>query len=100
MVTRVIDGVDPAIPVEIREWAMHVDGVREVSEVRVRWIGHRRHVEVNIAVDPRLSVEAAHAIAKEVRHLLDHLEYLDNAIIHVDPLNASGKEYHCVSGHD
>jgi len=79
---------------------MHVDGVREVSEVRVRWIGHRRHVEVNIAVDPRLSVEAAHAIAKEVRHLLDHLEYLDNAIIHVDPLNASGKEYHCVSGHD
>jgi cation diffusion facilitator family transporter len=101
VVTRVIDGIDPAIPAEIREWAMHVDGVREISEVRVRWIGHRLHAEVNIAVDPRLSVEAGHAIAKEARHhLLDHLEYLDNAIIHVDPLNASGEEYHYITGHD
>lgn len=101
VVTRVIDGIDPAIPAEIREWAIHVDGVREVSEVRVRWIGHRLHAEVNIAVDPRLSVEAGHAIAKEARHhLLDHLEYLDNAIIHVDPLNASGEEYHYITGHD
>ena len=101
VVTRVIDGIDPAIPAEIREWALHVDGVREVSEVRVRWIGHRLHAEVNIAVDPGLSVEAGHAIAKEARHhLLDHLEYLDNAIIHVDPLSASGEEYHSVGGHD
>jgi cation diffusion facilitator family transporter len=101
VITRVIDGIDPSIPEEIREWATHVAGVREVSEVRVRWIGHRLHAEVNIAVDPQLSVEAGHAIAKEVRHhLLDHLTYLDNAIIHVDPLSASGEEYHYISGHD
>ncbi len=97
VVTRIIDGIDPAIPAEIRERAAHVDSVQEVSEVRVRWIGHRLHAEVNIAVDPHLSVEVGHAVAKEVRrHLLDHLAYLDNAIIHVDPLDASGEEYHDV----
>jgi cation diffusion facilitator family transporter len=101
VLTRVIDGVDPSIPEEVREWVMHVEGVREVSEVRVRWIGHRMHAEVNIAVEPQLSVEAGHAIAKEVRHhLLDHLAYLDDAVVHVDPLNASGEEYHYVRGHD
>ena len=75
--------------------------MKDVTEVRVRWIGHRLHAEVNVAVDPKLSVEAGHVIAKEVRHqLLHHLTYLSNAVIHVDPLNASGEEHHFVSGHD
>jgi cation diffusion facilitator family transporter len=99
--TRAVDGIDPAIPDEIRQAASHTEGVKDVTEVRVRWIGHRLHAEVNVAVDPKLSVEAGHVIAKEVRHqLLHHLTYLSNAVIHVDPLNASGEEHHFVSGHD
>jgi len=101
VITRAIDGIDPAIPDEIRHAAAHTEGVKDVTEVRVRWIGHRLHAEANVAVDPELSVEAGHVIAKEVRHkLLHHLTYLSNAVIHVDPLNASGEEHHYVSGHD
>lgn len=101
VVIRMIDGIDPAIPTEIGGWAAHVEGVQEVSEVRVRWLGHRLRAEVNIAVDPSLSVEAGHAIAREVRHhLLHHLPYLDDVIIHVDPLTASGEEHHYIRGHD
>jgi len=101
VVVRVIDGVDPAIPNEIRGWASHVAGVQDVSEVRVRWLGHRLRAEVNVAIDPSLSVEAGHVIATEVRHhLLDHLSYLDDATIHVDPLTASGEEHHYIEGHD
>jgi len=63
--------------------------VREITEARVRWLGHRLRAEVNIAVDPSLSVKAGHAIAKDARHhLLHHLPYLDDAVIHVDPLTA------------
>jgi hypothetical protein len=41
-----------------------------------------------------------HAIAAEVRHqLLHHLPYLENAIIHVDPVHASGKEHHRIIYH-
>ncbi len=40
-------------------------------------------------------------IATEVRHhLLLHLTYLSNELIHVDPLTASGEEHLYVSGHD
>ncbi len=69
--------------------------------MRVRRVGHRPRAEVNIAVDPSLSVAAGYAIAKDVRHhLLHHLPYLDDATIHVDPLTASGEEHHYIGGHD
>ena len=97
---RLLDGVDPAITDEIRHTAVHVGGVVEITDVRVRWLGHRLHAEVNITVDSSLSVERGHAIAKEFRHeLLHHLRYLSDATIHVDPTTASGPDYHNITEH-
>jgi cation diffusion facilitator family transporter len=50
--TRAIDGIDPATPDEIRDAAGHTEGVKDVTEVRVRWIGHRLYAEVNVGVNP------------------------------------------------
>src|SRR5215212_9553067 len=61
--TRLLDGVEPEAREEIRHAASHVPGVKDVSEVRARWLGHRLHAEVNVAVDPDLSVAEGHAIA-------------------------------------
>lgn len=98
--TRLLDGVDPEVVDEIKHAVNHTPGVQNVSEVRVRWLGHRLHAEVNIAVNPELSVERGHEIAKEVRHqLLHYLRYLFNATIHIDPTNVSGEKYHCISEH-
>ena len=98
---RLLDGVDPEVISEIRQAASHTPGVRDISEVRVRWLGHRLHAELNIAVSPDLSVEKGHDIAKEVRHnLLHHLRYLSNATVHVDPVNASGEAYHGFEEHE
>ena len=99
--TRLLDGVDPAVTDEIRHTAGHVDGVVEITDVRIRWLGHRLHAEINITVDSSLSVESGHAIAKEFRHeLLHHLRYLSDATIHVDPVSASGPDYHNIAEHD
>ena len=63
--------------------------------MRARWIGHKLHVEMNIAVLPSLSVEEGHDIAKEVQHqLFHHLNYLSLAMVHVDPLHQSGEKHH------
>ena len=98
--TRLLDGVDPEVIDEIKHAVNHTPGVEDVSEVRVRWLGHRLHAELNIAVDPNMSVERGHEIAKDVRHqLLHHLRYLSNATIHIDPLNASGEKHHRIEGH-
>jgi cation diffusion facilitator family transporter len=66
--TRLLDGVEPAAIEEIRHAAREVVGVEEVSEVRARWLGHRLHTEVNVAVEPDLSVAEGHAVAREVNH--------------------------------
>jgi cation diffusion facilitator family transporter len=100
VLTRLADGVDPEVIDEIRHAVNHTQGVHDVTDVRVRWLGHRLHAEVNLAVGPKLSLTEGHAIAVEVRHqLLHHLPYLSNVTIHVDPTYHSGEEHHCITEH-
>ncbi len=98
--TRLLDGVEPEAVEEIRHAAREVLSVEDVSEVRARWLGHRLHAELNVAVDPDLSVAEGHAVAREVNHrLLHHLGYLSGAVIHVDPVQEAGEEHHRISAH-
>ncbi|MHB8159222.1 MAG: cation diffusion facilitator family transporter [Thermoleophilia bacterium] len=98
--TRLLDGVDPEVIDEIENAVKNIPGVRDVAEVRVRWLGHRLHAELNIAVSPELTVEQGHDIATEVRHRLLHdLRYFSNATIHVDPMSASGEKHHSIPEH-
>ncbi len=95
VISRLLDGVEPEVIDEVRSVLNSTDGVEEVTEIRVRWLGHRMLAEVNIAVNQALSVERGHEIAQEVhRRLLDGLQYLSSATIHVDPVNSSGEEFH------
>jgi cation diffusion facilitator family transporter len=98
---RMLDGVEPEVVDEVTDAATHVSGVLDVTDVRARWIGHRLHAEVNVSVDPRVTVEAGHAIAKEVEHQLrHHLALLDEATVHVDPVTEAGNVFHRVEAHE
>ena len=100
VLTRLIDGVDPDVVDQIEQTVRQTAGVRDVGEVRVRWLGHRLHADVNLAVDPGLSVAEGHTVATEARHQLLHsLGYLSNATIHVDPTSTSGEEHHRIENH-
>ena len=95
VVSRLLDGVEPEVIDEVRNVTDATEGVEEVTEIRVRWLGHTLLAEVNISVNPGLSVEDGHRIAQEThQRLLDRLQYLANATIHVDPVGSSGEEHH------
>lgn len=97
---RLLDGVDPEVVEEVRAVTAGARGVEDVTEVRVRWFGHRMLAEVNLAVDPELHVHEAHEIAQEVEHdLLHRLRYLSQATIHVDSKEHSGREHHRLAEH-
>jgi cation diffusion facilitator family transporter len=99
--SRMMDGVDPGIVDDIRQVVSQVKEVQDITEIRVRWLGHRLYAEVNIAVDSGISVKEGHEIAVNVRHNMLHgLNYLSNAVVHVDPLGASGEIFHRLPGHD
>jgi cation diffusion facilitator family transporter len=95
VLTRLVDGVDPEVVDGVRAAAGSAPGVEEVSGVKVRWLGHRLRAEIDVIVDPDLTVEEGHKIAKEVGHqLLRSLPYLSEATVHVDPPGAPGEAYH------
>lgn len=97
---RLLDGVDPEVIDEIKHSASQTHGVKDITEIRVRWSGHRMHAELNIAVDPGLTIEKGHNIAQRVRHkLLHQLKYLSIVTIHIDPVNTSGEEFHHIDEH-
>lgn len=99
--SRMLDGVEPDVINQIRHEADHTSGIEDVAQVRARWLGHRLHAEVNIAVAENLTVGKGHQIAMELRHrLLHEMEFLGNAVIHVDPADASGEEYHRIPNHE
>jgi cation diffusion facilitator family transporter len=100
IMVRMLDGADPKVIDALRHAAEHVGAVKEVAEVRARWLGHRLHAEVNIAVNPQMTIAQAHAVATEVRHqLLHRLSYLSLVVIHVDPADQSGEAHHRIAEH-
>jgi len=46
-------------------------------------------------------VGEGHQAAMALRHRLLHkMEFLGNAVIHVDPANAAGEEFHRITDHE
>ncbi|WKX68710.1 cation diffusion facilitator family transporter [Streptomyces sp. XD-27] len=83
---RLMDAVDPAL-VETAERALRqVDGVADLGELRLRWIGHQLRAEVAIVVDGELNLRQAHRVAVEAEHALLHaVPRLTAALVHADP---------------
>jgi cation diffusion facilitator family transporter len=92
---RLMDAVDPAIVAQAEAALRAVHGVRDVTAVRLRWIGHRLHAEAELVVDADLSLVAAHEIAADAEHQLTHaVPRLTTATVHTDPASHPGAHHH------
>jgi cation diffusion facilitator family transporter len=71
---------------ELRKTAAGVEGVIQVDELHAREHGHYVIVDIKIAVNPNLTVEAGHAIGKQVKEtLIQKHEHVHNVLIHINP---------------
>jgi cation diffusion facilitator family transporter len=86
---RLMDAVDPALVDRATEALLIVDGVKEVRELRIRWIGHRLRAEADITADPGLTISEAHQLAHQAEdQLLAGVRRLNAATVHVSPVGA------------
>ncbi|GAB3475728.1 cation diffusion facilitator family transporter [Amycolatopsis cihanbeyliensis] len=91
---RLMDAVDPATVGLAERTAAEVAGVAKVDQLRMRWIGHKLHAELAVAVDPELPVGAAHELAHEVEHALLHaVPRLVSAVVHTEPWAGAGEAH-------
>ncbi len=83
---RLMDAVDPEIVDQVETAAKGTDGVRDVQNVRVRWVGHRLATTLSIVVDANLTVGQGHAVAEAARgNLTRTVRHLDTVDVHVNP---------------
>jgi cation diffusion facilitator family transporter len=86
VLARLMDAVDPALVEQGTEALRHVDGVVDVENVRLRWIGHTLRAEVDLSVPPGVTIEDAHRIAHDAEHRLTHaVPRLTAATVHAHP---------------
>ncbi|WP_240137151.1 cation diffusion facilitator family transporter [Streptomyces sp. MUM 178J] len=83
---RLMDAVDPALVDQAETALTEVEGVRAVSAVRLRWLGHGLRAETSIRVDPALTVAQAHAVAQAAEHaLVRGVRRLTGATVQIHP---------------
>lgn len=84
VVPILVDGfaIDPDL---LTKAAAQVPGVKEVRQVRSRWIGDNKAVDLIIAVDATLNITESHDIAHDVEDMLVARFNVADASIHVEP---------------
>jgi cation diffusion facilitator family transporter len=83
---RLTDAIDPTIVDQATTAITSVEGVRQIRELRIRWIGHTLRAEVDLTADPNLSITQAHDLAHHAEdHLLANVRRLTAATVHVSP---------------
>jgi cation diffusion facilitator family transporter len=96
---RLLDGVSPALTLQLEEAAASVEGV-DIRDVRARWSGHRLFVEVDAIMDEDVPLATSHAQAEELRHRVLHAHPRVAAVmVHVDPCGHGGGEPHQRTAH-
>lgn len=70
----------------VRKAALQVEGVRETEKTRIMLYGPDAHVDIDIEVDPELSVEVAHAISQKVRSQIQKAwPAVRDVTVHIEP---------------
>jgi cation diffusion facilitator family transporter len=80
---RLLDGIEPELLDTAEHALLHATGVREVRDLRLRWVGHRLQGDATVLVD-NVSVADGDRIAAEAeRQAIAHLHTIDHLRVRV-----------------
>jgi cation diffusion facilitator family transporter len=99
---RLMDAIEPEQLEQVERTVAEHDAVHDCRRVRLRWVGHRLHADIVMAVDPDLTTAESHHIVEEVRHSLFHkIPNLSDIIVHVEPWSEKEDDFHALTaGHE
>lgn len=71
---------------QVRTSALKIEGVHDVEKVRIQHAGPDAHVDIDIEVDPTMTVADAHVITQQVRAQIQaDWPYVLEVVVHVEP---------------
>lgn len=86
-VHQILDSPPPAPYFERVRWAaLKVDGVQGTEKLRIQVYGPDAHVDIDVEVDPELTVDVAHAISQKVRaEIQKEWPAVRDVTVHIEP---------------
>lgn len=71
---------------KVKHAAMRVKGVKGTEKIRIQHYGPDAHVDIDVEVDPHLSVEVAHTISQHVRRSIQYeWPQVQDVTVHIEP---------------
>ncbi len=71
---------------KVKNAAVSVEGVKGTEKIRIQHYGPDAHVDIDVEVDPLLSVEVAHTISQHVRHSIQYAwPQVQDVTVHIEP---------------
>jgi hypothetical protein len=81
-----MDAVDPAIINQIEQYASSAPGVKQISKLRVHWVGHRLFSEVTATADESYTLVEGSSIAQGIRQsLFKAIPVMAEVVVEVQP---------------
>jgi len=78
--------LDEPLQVQIEQMLLHIPGVKDIEDIKIRQAGPFRMVELKFATNPSISIYLAHAIADEVeRQVIQKFTTVESVFVHVEP---------------
>lgn len=70
----------------VKEAAVRASGVRGTEKIRIQQYGPDAHVDIDVEVDPELTVEVAHGISQQVRaEIQKEWPAVQDVTVHIEP---------------
>ena len=70
----------------VKTTALGIRGVKGINDLRSHYVGNKFHIEIHIEVDKNLTTFDSHAVGNEVRNMLERLDRVQKAFVHIDPV--------------
>jgi divalent metal cation (Fe/Co/Zn/Cd) transporter len=81
---RLLDGIEPEVIDAIHHGVEHVAEVDAIKAIRARWLGHRLHTEIEVAVRGDCTIRECQVMTEAIQaELQKHLPYLDRVVVQV-----------------
>ena len=92
---RLMDAIEPHYIDRAEAVISKQADVKKLRRIRMRWVGHRMHAEIIIAVEPDLTTIESHEIAEKLRHDMFHeFATMSDVMVHVDPWSEKEEDFH------
>jgi cation diffusion facilitator family transporter len=86
VLARLMDAIDPEVVEQAGSALRATAGVESIDRIRMRWVGHALHAEVELTVGEAMSLREAHDIAHQAEQSLHKaLPRVSSATVHVNP---------------